>query len=371
MANPPDRTWDIPQSLPSPAVVPPAPTFSPGAAIHNPYKWPIPVSGSGPFPPPTPDNHPWGAGTPEPPEPPVITELTIVSPTGILSVVSGAPITPIQAVAAGGTPPYTWNQQQGSVYMGLSISPSGLITGTPTTVSTWPYSLRVVDSEGTAVTTSNLQLRIWSGSGPLSFVTPTGPLIPGNVGVYYSSNNIVVTATPPRPTGYYSWFVTAGAPWAAATPASGQPGFTGMVVGVPDTEGTFDVTVTVADATQLNSTTLTTRADRVFSLTIGPAPPLSLDDMGQGSEPVMLVIASQNNWYGFTFVATGGVPPFSWSTDYANPPWFNPVNWGEQSSYWYWDGTPTEYDVATSYFTITVSDSTGATASLQFSLEVQ
>lgn len=66
MPNPPDNSWNIPQSQPNlPAVMPTNPTLATGSTLVNPYKWPMQAAsglpaGAGPKPPPTPTVYPWG-----------------------------------------------------------------------------------------------------------------------------------------------------------------------------------------------------------------------------------------------------------------------------------------------------------------------
>jgi hypothetical protein len=57
-----------------------------------------------------------------------------------------------QAGFEGGTPPYTVTRTSGSLPTGLSVSSSGLISGTPTVAGTYNYTLQVADSGGQTVT---------------------------------------------------------------------------------------------------------------------------------------------------------------------------------------------------------------------------
>lgn len=54
-----------------------------------------------------------------------------------------------QALAAsGGSPAYTWAVTVGSLPPGLSLSAAGVLTGTPTTLGTYSFSVRATDSAG-------------------------------------------------------------------------------------------------------------------------------------------------------------------------------------------------------------------------------
>ncbi len=58
------------------------------------------------------------------------------------------------AVASGGTSPYSWSVASGSLPAGLSLSPSGLITGTPTVAGKSSFVLQVTDSSSPTLSTT-------------------------------------------------------------------------------------------------------------------------------------------------------------------------------------------------------------------------
>lgn len=51
-----------------------------------------------------------------------------------------------QLMADGGTPPDTWSVSAGSLPPGLSLDPSGVISGVPTTPGTTSFEVTVTDS---------------------------------------------------------------------------------------------------------------------------------------------------------------------------------------------------------------------------------
>jgi hypothetical protein len=67
-------------------------------------------------------------------------------------------------VAAGGTSPFTFSIT-GSLPQGLSLSATGAITGTPTFVSTFPFTVRAQDSVSVSAT-ANCSITITAPSGP-------------------------------------------------------------------------------------------------------------------------------------------------------------------------------------------------------------
>jgi probable HAF family extracellular repeat protein len=54
--------------------------------------------------------------------------------------------------ATGGIPPYTWSLVSGALPAGLSLSKSGQISGTPTSVGTLSFTMKVVDSASSSAT---------------------------------------------------------------------------------------------------------------------------------------------------------------------------------------------------------------------------
>ena len=76
-----------------------------------------------------------------------------VNPTPPLSVATSSLVTGTVGLAYSqtlqansGTPPYTWSVTTGGLPAGLSLSPRGTISGTPTTAGTSSFTVRVVDS---------------------------------------------------------------------------------------------------------------------------------------------------------------------------------------------------------------------------------
>jgi hypothetical protein len=79
----------------------------------------------------------------------------VISPTGLIGQLYG----PSVIVTQGGRPPYTFSILSGSLPPGLSISTtSGTITGTPTTVGTYTFVIRVIDTRQTTQTTPSITI---------------------------------------------------------------------------------------------------------------------------------------------------------------------------------------------------------------------
>jgi len=94
-------------------------------------------------------------------EPLVFTSFLSVASNQLPAGITGTPYTR-QLVASGGVPPYTWSLASGTTLPpGLTLSASGLISGTPTAAGTFPFTVQVQDvSAPPAVATRALSITI-------------------------------------------------------------------------------------------------------------------------------------------------------------------------------------------------------------------
>ena len=92
-------------------------------------------------------------------------------------------------VASGGVPPYTYGIKSGNLPPGLSLdTSSGLISGTPTKVGSYTFSLEVSDSASNSLSSSSSTI-VQSYSvkiNPELLFTSTSPIPPGTAGATYS-----------------------------------------------------------------------------------------------------------------------------------------------------------------------------------------
>jgi sugar lactone lactonase YvrE len=167
---------------------------------------------------------------------PLTTSTPMIVTTSLSSGTVGTPFA--QALtASGGTPPYTWSITSGMLPPGLSFSPTGSITGTPTSSGSFLVQFQVTDSF--LVTSSPVIIPISiapSAPGGLS-ITTSPVLVPGLVGVNYSQSINATLGTPP-----YNFTLTSG-----ALPAGLTLFPTGQIAGTPTTPGTANFTVRVND----------------------------------------------------------------------------------------------------------------------------
>jgi hypothetical protein len=231
--------------------------------------------------------------------------------------------------ATGGTPPYTWSVISGSLPPGLSLSSGGVLSGTPTTASTYNFTVQV---SGGGTTTKAFGLTIGAGLS----ITNSSPLPNGTVGVGYSQTLSATGGTPP-----YTWSVISGSLPPGLSLSSG-----GVLSGTPTTANTYNFTVQVSGGGT---------ASKAFSLTIGAALSIITSSPlpnGTGGTP-----------YSQTLAATGGSPPYTWSVASGLLPSGLTLSSGGLLS-----GTPAT--AATYTFGVQATDTASQSATKTFSLTV-
>jgi hypothetical protein len=91
----------------------------------------------------------------------------VISPSSLINGVSGTPYTQTFS-ATGGFPAYTFSLAAGSLPPGLTLA-GGVLSGTPTTVGTFNFTIQVTDSASNSATQA-FQVTI---SAPSAIGTPT------------------------------------------------------------------------------------------------------------------------------------------------------------------------------------------------------
>lgn len=193
--------------------------------------------------------------------------------------------------ATGGTPPLTWSVAPGSsLPAGLSLTPAGQLTGTPTVVNATGTTTSITATDS-AIPAQSVTSAVVVRVGAKLAVT-SSPALPAAVaGTAYSATTTVVGGI-----GLSTWSVTAGALPGGLT----LNAITGTISGTPVTANTASFTVTATDQStppQMVSTPVT--------LLVG-AP---LMRMTATSIPDGVV----GQPFAATLSATGGTPPLIWT----------------------------------------------------------
>jgi hypothetical protein len=264
--------------------------------------------------------------------------VTIAPPvsTGCVSITAmvGVPITPVQLTGSGGTAPYTFSAT--GLPPGLTLSSSGLLSGTPTQSGTFKYTVTISDSAG------------HNHSGPCSHNTTLScsiTVLPGITASCVSIDAVQYTAiktaqlTATGGTGPYTFSAT-------GLPAGLTMSSSGAISGTPTVNGTFNYTVTIKDKTGHTGT---------LNCSVKVLPPVTATGGKCGGQKWKAI--SPVNLSG----SGGAGGPYSFKCG-SLPPGLNLSSSGTIS------GTPSES--GTFNFTIQVTDCQGHTGSVNYSASV-
>ena len=260
--------------------------------------------------------------------------LLISTASSLPGGVVGASYSQTLAVS-GGRPSYTWSVAAGSsLPAGLTLSPAGVLSGTPSTGGSFRFTVRVTDSSSPVqVASKELAIAI---DTPVS-ITTGGSLPVGTIGVTYSQTLTAAGGVAP-----YAWSMASG-----SLPPSLSLSNDGVISGVPSASGTFSFTVRVRDTDFQTATKSLQIRIASSALSITSITPLRSGVVGTA--------------YSQSLTATGGIPPYTWSILSGSlPPGLSLGPAGVIS------GTPS---AAGSFnFIVRVTDSAAQTASQTFEL---
>ncbi|WP_316746765.1 putative Ig domain-containing protein [Pedobacter gandavensis] len=202
--------------------------------------------------------------------------------------------------ATGGTPAFTYTLAPGlgNLPAGLSLSTTGLISGTPTANATTDYNFSVIatDSKGCIATTA-FNLKLTS-----ALTLPAATLPNGTVTVLYP-NQLLPVAT--GGTGPYTYVATNTPP--GLTFNNATPG----ISGTPTKAGTYPILVTVTDA---NGNTITQNYTIVVKdLLVLPPATLANGTVGI-NYPTQRIPEAIGGTGPYTYAATGLAPGLSFNT---------------------------------------------------------
>jgi hypothetical protein len=237
--------------------------------------------------------------------------------------------------AIGGTPAYTWSLASGTLPTGVGLSLAGVLSGTPTTVASYSFTIRVTDA--TAATATRAFSVAVVNLNPT--ITTTSPLPTGQVGVAYSRTLNATGGTPA-----YTWSIVSGSLPAGLSLAPS----TGVISGTPTLATTNTIVFRVTDsAARTDDETLALSVTAGVSFLSSNPPP------GRVGAP-----------YSYTFTGQGGTSPYSFNVANSSllPPGLTLASSGLLS------GIPTIS--GTFAFAVTISDAGSLFASAQVSINV-
>jgi hypothetical protein len=199
----------------------------------------------------------------------------------------GAPYSQTLGVR-GGTGPFSWSLVGGgnSVLPGLTLTPQGQITGTPTASGTFTFQAAVTDLATNLRSSKSFSINI-----PANLTITTTSLPNGTIGTSYSQ-----TLTAVGGSGTLSWVVRV---LSGTLPAGLSLSAQGQITGTPTAGGTFPFQVLVTDAATNLTATQSLSITITAALTVTTPSPLPNGTIGVS--------------YSQTLQATGGTPPYHWS----------------------------------------------------------
>ncbi len=196
----------------------------------------------------------------------------------------------LSAISSGGDTQFVFTVVAGSLPPGLTLTGGGLLSGTPTTVGVFSFTVQAANPQG-CVGTQTYSITVNCANVTLLPVT----LQNGVVGVAYFQTNSVVGGVPP-----YTFFVAGG---------SLPPGLTystnGVISGAPTLAGSFNFTAAALDANGC-------LASRAYTLVVGcgqlPLLPVTLPDAVVGASYSQTIqVSGRTN--GVVFTRTSGTMP--------------------------------------------------------------
>jgi len=216
-----------------------------------------------------------------------VVEPLVITTTTLPHAVVGDPYS-TNLAATGGTTPYTWTLNAGSLPAGLGLAANGTISGTPTgPPGSFTFDVKVVDStnpQQTAIKTMTIVVDSHPTiSGPSSATFVTG-----------QANSVSFTSTgSPTPTLSSSGALPAGVTFTAG------PGGTGTLAGTaaPGSHGVYPLVISASNGVGAPATIN-------FTLTVLEPVAVTTTSLPDGTVGAA---------YNATLTANGGSPPYTWA----------------------------------------------------------
>lgn len=198
----------------------------------------------------------------------------------------------------GGTGSYTWTVSSGSLPPGFTLSPDGVLTGTPGAIGTTSFKLQMVNS-GPPYQSAAKTFTLSIIDAP---AVSTSSLPGATVGGLYTQTLTGVFGTAP-----YTWSLVPGQ--GVLPPGLALNSATGVISGTPTTTGLFTFSAQVTD-----SATVPQSATQQLSIAVANTLIITTPTPLPAGHPTPLPQEGvKNQPYSLTLGAAGGSTPYTWS----------------------------------------------------------
>jgi large repetitive protein len=275
----------------------------------------------------------------------VYTQLTITT-TSLPNGATGAAYS-TQLQSTGGSGSVTWSLQTGSsLPAGLTLSNSGLITGTPSVAGITGFYVQAADSVTTAVAHLGILINTSTLVVPTTSL-PNGTQNSSYKGVIQASGGV----TP------YTISVISGSLPPGLTFSGCNGGCNGafQLSGTPTTTGTYSFAVRIADSEATPQT-----VTESYTVNITAASPLTINSGSTANGEVALP-------FSFILGASGGTPPYTWSLAAASGPLPSGITLSSTGQI---TGSPTTVTGSPFSINVQVNDSASLTATQQMTITI-
>ncbi|WP_316813794.1 putative Ig domain-containing protein [Pedobacter heparinus] len=226
--------------------------------------------------------------------------IIIVNPATVPGATAGAAYSQT-FTGSGGTAPYTFAVTGGALPAGLSIDgATGALTGTPTAVGTFNFTIKATDAAGGSGPYSGIRAYTLVVAPPVTLITPS-TLPNTTVATAYSQ-----TITASGGIAPYSFAVTAG-----ALPPGLTLSTTGVLSGTPSGGGTFNFTLTATGSS--TGTGAPHTGSRAYSIVVAPPtvlfPATSLANGNAGVAYSATLNPANGGTAPYSYVLTAGALP--------------------------------------------------------------
>ena len=195
--------------------------------------------------------------------------------------------------ASGGTAPYTY-AASGALPVGLTLSPTGTLSGTPTEAGTFNITVTATDSTAGGSFLGSAVFTVTIAPPTLAVTTTSLPAL--TAGAPYTATLAASGGVAP-----YAYELTTGP---ASLPAGLTLAANGQISGTPTASGSFNFSIRANDSTTGTAAPFFSPA-QPFSVTVG-APVLVVN-------PSALPAATQHSAYSQVITASGGTAPYTYT----------------------------------------------------------